>query len=103
MTSRSPATKPAGAAQLFLDFVSTLSVHNTPIWSTLSVHNNPIVSENDVVHKNKNSLNAFVHNNKMHGKAVAVLLSTPNYSKALYGLVSYTAPESASKLRFCLH
>ena len=32
MTSRSPATKPAGAAQLFLDFVSTLSVHNTPIW-----------------------------------------------------------------------
>ena len=74
MTSRSPATKPAGAAQLLLHFVSTLSVHN-----------NPIVSENDVVHKNKNSLNAFVHNNKMHGKAVAVLLSTPNYFKALYG------------------
>ena len=32
LTSRSPATKPVGAAQLFLDFVSTLSVHNTPIW-----------------------------------------------------------------------
>ena len=38
MTSRSPATKPAGAAQLLLHFVSTLSVHNNPIWS-----------ENDVV------------------------------------------------------
>ena len=69
MTSRSPATKPAGAAQLLLDFESTFSAHNTPIWSTLSVHNNPIVSENDVVHKNKNSLNTFVPNNKMHGKS----------------------------------